>query len=205
MPKDSIEFILTWSLIAGCFLLMALVPLHSSKTTGNYLVWEEFQNTMLSFSSFSNYLLLFGPPINVVFNLSSYSALGSSYMWECFLLTLYLTAMSISGPSFRFCLGGTATFLLPVRTELNLFVETVLWLDSYTSIPSLLVLLFLLEVIIMPFVLFQHSFVPSQYVLCLSPQIKPGIWYNFNPSEFIFFSNFLLFQLFICSSIPCSA
>lgn len=124
MPKDNVEFILTWSLIAEYFLLMALVPLHSSKTTGNYLVWEEFQNTVLPFAASTNYLLLFGPPIKVEFSLSSYSALGSTSMQEHFLLTLYLIAISLSGPSFVFCLGGTATFLLCKN-----WVE-FLWADS---------------------------------------------------------------------------
>lgn len=203
MPKDNIEFILTWSLIAECFLLMALVPLHSSKTTGNYLVWEEFQNTVLPFASSTNYLLLFGPPIKVEFSLSSYSTSGSTSMQEHFLLTLYLIAISLSGPSFGFCLGGTAIFLLSARTELNFFGQTVLWLGSFTSTPCLLV--FLLEIISTPFSLLQHCFVPSQYVLCLPLEIKPGIQYNFNAKEITFFPGFLLFQLFICSSIPCRA
>lgn len=53
-------------------------------------------------------------------------------------------AMHLSSPSFSFCLGGRAELALPAKPELNFFGETVLGLDTFTSIPCLLALLSLL-------------------------------------------------------------
>lgn len=139
MPKGRIELIFMWSLMLGSFFLMVLVPLHSCKTTGKYLAWQDFQTLCYHLLSSDNYLLFSGSLLNVTFTLTFPSGCA---------VHAYVAFSSVSVPNAAIHLSSTL-LASALEVELNfhslqklngIYWETLLGLNpvpkNSSSAPS---------------------------------------------------------------------